>query len=831
MKKLMTMIGVAALAFGLHADDFVFNQTDFKDMPVGPFNVNMDDKGGEQGTLYWAGDAGDSEIKAVSEADDSPKFLAIDNSAPLFRTVNGQTADPQEIGTGVFADMHVKFTASDAADPVVLADGSKLGIWVAADEEAETPTTNLMVRAASLVNGEETPVAADFTVAVADDFDFTAEHRITIRAIEEISAAKLGMAGFVLYVDGAVVAAADEDYVDKIGFDAFNSVAAPFYAKKQLFVSLVKAGTDAAQTIFGVGFKGTGELADVALADAEHAPEFAKPAVDVTIAWGAGVTGFTYQGVATNVSEAGSVVVTLASPSVPVTLSGVTISDDYVDGGIKAEGLDKVEDGVWAFVEAPASLTMKTAPVAFTIGDKKYATFEDALADAEDGDIIKLAKSCVWEGEVAIDVGEGNEIVLDLAGETISANDYDDYDLFVVNNGKLTIIDSVGGGKIAVTGAEESLYAGIIYCDGGKAQIGLDSDDADKGVVVDALVGEAGALTILKGLFIASENEKEDLENYLLDETYEVADAGDYWKVQAKQAEPELPTATVKSIEEEDYAVAVQFDADDQGDGYDDWQAKFILTSDVAIGADEIALGGSYEAWLEGAWIDIPFAGCEANEPVSIAGDLEVTVDDLFTFVQTFKCGVKNLALKNDATFSLALVIVNPDDDTDVEELCSIDNLTVAKKEEAVKPGEPVGLGNGGDFESEEEAQAAAEKLPIVIEQADIDAGLTVDAVMVKAEFIGGAWMAVLEPKTAPIVDETMAISVDEDTFSATVQNPVPGVYYGFVATDTLGTAFKPVGEYIRAKEGDVKIGLDAPKGGDACFYKLNAALRPPKVD
>ena len=160
----------------------------------------------------------------------------------------------------------------------------------------------------------------------------------------------------------------------------------------------------------------------------------------------------------------------------------------------------------------------------------------------------------------------------------------------------------------------------------------------------------------------------------------------------------------------------------------------------------------------------------------------------------------------------------------------SADYYTVQKKAKVVKPGEPVGLSNGGEM-TEEEAQAAAEKIPVVIEQADIDAGLTTEAVTVKAEFIGGAWMAVLEPKTAPIVDETMAISVDEDTFSATVKNPVPGVYYGFVATDTLGTAFKPVGEYVRAKEGDVKIGLDAPKGGDACFYKLNAALRPPKMD
>ena len=562
MKKLMTMVAAVALACGLQAatEAFVFNQTDFSGANVGPLDLTENDNGGNTPPFYWAGDVGDSEIKAVGEGDGAPKFLAIENSNPLYRTVlTGPNANSQEIGTGVFADMFVKFTASDAADPVVLADGSKLGIWVAADDEADTPSTNLMVCAASLAAGWDTPVATNFTIALDADFDFTVEHRVTIRAIEEISTGNLGMAGFVIYIDEDLVAAADADYADKIGFTAFNSVAAPFYNNKQLFVSLVEAGTLSAQTIYGVGFKGTGELSKVALADADHAPEFAKPAVDVTFAWADGVESFTYQGIATNVGgKAGSVVVTLAGPTVPVTLSGVTVADDYVDGGIKADGLTLVEDGVWAYEASPASLTMKAAPVAFTIDGKKFATFEDALAAAKNGDTIKLAKNCVWTGEVEIDVGEDNEITLDLAGKTISADDYDDYDLFVVNSGKLTIIDSVGGGKIAVTGAEGSLYEGIVYGDGGEAQIGLDSDDADKGVVVDALIGtEAGSLTLIKGQFIKTLNEdSEDLENYLPEgDEYEVADAGDYWQVQKKGVEPVVKYTVTFTTNDAPYVV------------------------------------------------------------------------------------------------------------------------------------------------------------------------------------------------------------------------------------------------------------------------------------
>ena len=630
MKKLMTVIASVALAFGLYAaDDFVFNKTDFKDMPVGPFNVNMDDKGGEQGTLYWAGDAGDSEIK---EAEDATKFLAIENSAPLFRTVNGQTADPQEIGTGVFADMYVKFTASDAADPVVLADGSKLGIWVAADEEAETPTTNLMVCAASLVNGAKVPVATNFTIAVGADFDFKAEHRVTIRAIEEISEGKLEMAGFVLYIDEELVAAADADYADKIGFTAFNSVAKPFYDNNQLFVSLVKAGTDDAQTIFGVGFKGTGELSKVALADADHAPEFAKPAVDVTIAWGDGIKSFTYMGTPTNVTESGSVVVTLASPTVPVTLSDVIADDDYVLGEIKEQGLTWVSDGVWAFESAPASLTMTAGEVAFTIGDKKYATFEDALAAAQPGDIIKLAKDCAgWEKPIKIEDADV-DVILDLNGETLTFEDYLDEDMFEVSAGKLTVIDSGNGGKIAVTvDAESAGFYGVFYADGdGIIQIGL--DEGDNGVTVDGLVGDG--LTILKGLFLKDENDQGDLENFIDEENYEVVEADDYWKVQ-KKGGPEPTTYLLTVTQPENGTISVSPEA---GKKYKAGEEISVsATANDGYSVEKIMLNGDA---ITGNTFTMPEEDAEVTASITAnvykvtfdTGDGEAFADQEYTF-------------------------------------------------------------------------------------------------------------------------------------------------------------------------------------------------------
>lgn len=613
MKKLMTVIASVALAFGLYADGFKYNKTDFKNAPLGVLDLEKNDAGGNTAPFFWAGDVGESEIKAVSEAEGAAKFLAIENSAPLYRTVNNAPdAKSQDIDTGVFADMNVKFTASDAADPVVLDKASKLGIWVAADDEAETPTTNLMVCAASLVNGAKTPVATNFTIAVGADFDFTAEHRVTIRAIEEISEAKLEMAGFVLYIDEKLVAAADEDYADKIGFDAFNSVAKPFYDNNQLFVSLIPAGDIGSQTIYGVGFKGTGELTQIALTDADNAPEFAKPAVDVTFAWGAGIESFTYQGVATNVGgKAGSVVVTLAGPTVPVTLSGVTASDGYVLGDIEAEGLDEVEDGVWSYKDASASLTMTAGEVAFTIGDKKYATFEDALAEA-DGKTIKLAKDFAVENEgsmIMIGSDAAVSTTIDLAGYDIDIANGDQCGFYIVGGSSLAVIDTVGGGTLTASNVAEEFY-GVFYAEGEDGCV-IGNDDDDQGITADALIGDG--LTILKGLFLKEENDQGDLENFLPEGgEYEVVDAGNYWKVQKAEAPAEEPGVKGTIIEVAGFDAAMNFAATNTAPDYADWDGFFTITANGDCSAD---LYGTYAQYPMQKFSNYEFT---ANDPVQL---------------------------------------------------------------------------------------------------------------------------------------------------------------------------------------------------------------------
>ena len=150
-----------------------------------------------------------------------------------------------------------------------------------------------------------------------------------------------------------------------------------------------------------------------------------------------------------------------------------------------------------------------------------------------------------------------------------------------------------------------------------------------------------------------------------------------------------LPEASVAVMDPlpEGYDTAVTFTATDKGVGYDDWTATFKLVSNVAIGEGEIALGGQYAATFgdnPGTWVDIPFPGCEAGQAIdimAIAGVGQVTVADVFDVIKTFNCGVKNIALKNDATFSLELVISDPEGVEGDVTLCNIDDLAVAKKE------------------------------------------------------------------------------------------------------------------------------------------------------
>ncbi len=134
---------------------------------------------------------------------------------------------------------------------------------------------------------------------------------------------------------------------------------------------------------------------------------------------------------------------------------------------------------------------------------------------------------------------------------------------------------------------------------------------------------------------------------------------------------PELPTATVTEIENDDLTFAMNFKADEATDAqlffYGNWYADFVLTVNKEVtfnangGADGY-LSGQYDEWSKN-WVNVPFEDVtlNANEPLKIMeyaaklmgeSGLKYTYREVYEFVKLFNCGV---------FFESAFIAANPD--------------------------------------------------------------------------------------------------------------------------------------------------------------------------
>ena len=153
---------------------------------------------------------------------------------------------------------------------------------------------------------------------------------------------------------------------------------------------------------------------------------------------------------------------------------------------------------------------------------------------------------------------------------------------------------------------------------------------------------------------------------------------------------PELPTATVTEIENDDLTFAMNFKADEATNAqlyyYGPWYADFVLTvnKDVTFNADGGAdgwLSGQYDAWSEN-WVNVPFGKgavtLKAGEELQIMKfaaelmgktGLRYTYKEVYETVKDFDCGVfftpEFLAANPDLEVTLELRIYNPADETE----------------------------------------------------------------------------------------------------------------------------------------------------------------------
>lgn len=287
MKKLITMIGAAAAAFGLYAEtvELTGSEINFNTETLGAFEFGEDAGIGE--TLWYL--SGDAE--GTIEAEETRgNYLKLDAEAPVYRTfapVTGNEEIPMDevaIATtergGIIADQLVKFSAFED-DPADFGD-AKIAVWVKTvqEENGETPAVNhLMISTATLDEYfAPTPQSIDTGIPV----DTAKWYQLKITAIEAAVKTAGVVPGFRVAIAEAgqelVEATTTETLFSPDGI-GYTAEGAALIAANKLFPSMIAYNeTDDAGTLKGIAFKGTGAVDDITVAAADP---YTPPTTDV----------------------------------------------------------------------------------------------------------------------------------------------------------------------------------------------------------------------------------------------------------------------------------------------------------------------------------------------------------------------------------------------------------------------------------------------------------------------------------------------------------------------------------------------------------------------
>ena len=529
MKKLLIMTGVAAFAFGAFAFS---NGTGFEEPGELFPGTYWNNPSNLEASVTSYADSGETAYSTrpayfVDKNVSQSNFLAIASASasdPLKRFVE-TTEEAKAIGNGLYLDTLVKFTAvsADSTETMGTSDtAAKLAIWA-----QETPAgTNFVVQAGYVTSNNVTSTNYVMT-APTNNFDFSAWHRLTVKAISDIGG---DHAGFVVFVNGTALEREDGAVIADKGALTLNTVAGKF--ENAVLPSRRSSNWDDYQTLQAVSFSGTGGIDDVSFTDV--APDFAASDVIFTLNVGAGIKGFKLNGTSYSDSDFTDGFVTLKlNPGVTiVTVGDVTYADGYKNAALSGEKDGSIDELVFTVTGNAPEATISAVCDMFTItADGKtvgYATLADAIKDAENGTIV-MADNYTIEGAYVSVTGN---VVLDLAGNTLTGPENDA--LFTVKSGaSLTIINSaVADGCLSVNyeeGTETSEK--IVVNNKGTLVIG---DTSGGFVTVDGFIANA-VTKVYKGKFDAESNSNGDacaIPSASMDGVVPVKE-GDYWVVNA----------------------------------------------------------------------------------------------------------------------------------------------------------------------------------------------------------------------------------------------------------------------------------------------------------
>ena len=532
MKKLLiAMMSVASLAF-ISKAEAINSGTTFENYS-GDFGADKDDRGGNNGT-FWYTAGSQSECGTLTNIDYTASYngehgrpeiaqgaatataLAVEAEQRLERGIanyGGLTDDgkpifaPQDIGSGIYFDTMVQFTATDIA-PTPSQD-DKLIVWLygSADEDSAFGIgTNLMVTAGYLQAGD-IPVASNYVVSVSGvTVEPNSWHRLTIKAIEKVADTVSAPCGFVVFIDGKEATNTEVKWSEESCLATPSAVAGVWAGKNALFPALVDYSS---RQLSAVALEGTGMIDDISFTS--DAPDFARDGNLFTLTWGAGLSALTLNGQAVadfRAGEEGSTVILVTTPGTTYTLSATPDSaNGWAIAGVTAAGGVAYANNTFT-VNGIGTGTIATKQACYTVnGAGAFETFAKALAEAIKSDRAKISLTADVTECISVADAEGKAIVLDLAGHDITRITEGGVDpAIIVNSATLTIIDSVGGGVISSNSEDAT-----VICEGTGTLI-LGAAEDDKGLTVDGPVLFENNATFVQGKFSVKGNFAEQIE-------------------------------------------------------------------------------------------------------------------------------------------------------------------------------------------------------------------------------------------------------------------------------------------------------------------------------
>lgn len=356
-------------------------------------------------------------------------------------------SDPQPITSeGVYIDTVVKFTPA-IDNNFALARNDKTAIWTV--QETEGGPVKLVAKAARFIDMWRESEAHIYDLT-PENFNVEEYHRLTVKVIK-IGEDVLGdeeFYGFVVFLDGTPLT-----YYGKAQLGSFSSgilenldtTAAQYYSTSATRNSLLPSlftgnGYDA---IDSVSVAGMGSLDDFVISTT--APEFATHQLKYTLIWDAGVKKLSVNNELVDLTLGTSKVLPLATS--PAT---ITIYAEFKDG-FETRWVNGDKS-----VSAGDRISVLTTATLFSVDGVAYPDTVEGRRNAVRA-AMRGGASLVLNGNYAnrqlyIEYpsdaeADQRKLVLDLCGHTLGPV-AGGPTIYVDKGASLTIVDSVGGGKV-----------------------------------------------------------------------------------------------------------------------------------------------------------------------------------------------------------------------------------------------------------------------------------------------------------------------------------------------------------------------------------------------